>query len=180
MSSSSHIDHFTTKSNEAIQDIASVYNQNTLTVSSANISKDLNVQGSFNMLPTGSIIAWSPPSGATTPPVGWAVCDGTKGTPDLRGRFILCAGQGTNLTTRTQGQAGGEENHTLTVNEMPVHNHSTNAGNNNDYSNCWCSCVCSGRSGLSSDANRSSSNAGGGAAHNNMPPYYVLTYIMKL
>ncbi len=49
-----------------------------------NIEGDLTVEGKFNYLPTGSIIAFN----GITAPKGWAVCDGTKGTPDLRGRFI--------------------------------------------------------------------------------------------
>jgi hypothetical protein len=40
-------------------------------------------QGTF---PKGAIIAWNAKSGAI--PAGWAVCDGTNGTPDLRGRYL--------------------------------------------------------------------------------------------
>ena len=49
---------------------------------------------------------------------GWHICDGTNGTPDLRGRFILGASDG-----HAVGSTGGEENHTLNVNEMPSHTH---------------------------------------------------------
>ena len=48
------------------------------------IPGDLTVEGKFNYLPTGSIIAFN----GITAPKGWVVCDGTQGTPDLRGRFI--------------------------------------------------------------------------------------------
>ena len=34
-----------------------------------------------------------------TVPYGWAVCDGTQGTPDLRDRFIL--GSGTHMIVNT-------------------------------------------------------------------------------
>ena len=37
-----------------------------------------------NACPIGMIIMWS----GTTIPTNWQVCDGTNGTPDLRGRFI--------------------------------------------------------------------------------------------
>jgi len=50
-----------------------------------NITKNLSVSGSFNYLPTGMITMWK----GVTPPNGWALCDGTNGTPDLRGRFIM-------------------------------------------------------------------------------------------
>lgn len=36
-------------------------------------------------IPTGGIIIWS----GSAVPDGWALCDGTNGTPDLRGRFVL-------------------------------------------------------------------------------------------
>lgn len=48
----------------------------------------------------------------------WHICDGTNGTPDLRGRFILGANSG-----HAVGSTGGEETHTLSVNEMPSHGH---------------------------------------------------------
>lgn len=43
--------------------------------------------------------------------------------PDMRGRIPLCAGNGTNLTPRTQGQYGGYEKVQLALAEMPLHNH---------------------------------------------------------
>ncbi len=81
-------------------------------------------------MPIGGIIMWS----GATPPTNWGLCDGsTYGSvvsPDLRGRFVLSSGQGSGLTNRTLGQTGGAETHTLTVAEMPAHNHSgfTNGG----------------------------------------------------
>ena len=102
--------------------------------------------------------------------------------PDLRGRFIV--GAGADEDYNTIGKTGGEKTHTLTVEEMPSHNHSvedafyaenirlnqnirgSNGGidNDNDY---W-------------TRNISTGNAGGGAAHENRPPFFVLFYIMRL
>ena len=48
------------------------------------IPGDLTVEGKFNYLPTGSIIAFK----GKTAPKGWVVCDGKNGTPNLKGRFI--------------------------------------------------------------------------------------------
>lgn len=85
----------------------------------------------------------------STAPAGYLMCDGTAvdrttyaalfaaigtayGTgdgsttfnlPDLRGRSPMGAGQGSGLTNRVLGTKIGEENHLLTVNEMPSHNH---------------------------------------------------------
>lgn len=44
--------------------------------------------------------------------------------PDGRGRVPGMVGSGTGLTSRTIGQAVGEETHTLTSNEIPAHTHS--------------------------------------------------------
>ncbi|MBD2515202.1 tail fiber protein [Nostoc sp. FACHB-973] len=43
--------------------------------------------------------------------------------PDKRGRVGVGAGQGAGLTLRSLGQTFGAETHTLTVSEMPLHNH---------------------------------------------------------
>ena len=81
-------------------------------------------------------------------PRGWAKCEGqllsiaqynalfsllgtmyggdgrtTFGLPDLRGRSIVGTGNGPGLSTITQGEKGGAENHTLTVGQMPSHTH---------------------------------------------------------
>jgi microcystin-dependent protein len=63
----------------------------------------------------------------STAPTNWALCDGTNGTPDLRGRFILSSGSGSGLTPRTTGQTGGVENVTLSLAEMPQHIHNVSA-----------------------------------------------------
>jgi hypothetical protein len=42
-----------------------------------------------NVLPRGTVIAWYGTGAVTIPdPTVWAVCDGTNGTPDLRGKFV--------------------------------------------------------------------------------------------
>jgi microcystin-dependent protein len=43
--------------------------------------------------------------------------------PDLRGRLPVHMGQGQGLSSYTIGETLGEENHTLTVSEMPQHTH---------------------------------------------------------
>ncbi|MEI6342556.1 MAG: tail fiber protein [Verrucomicrobiota bacterium] len=74
-------------------------------------------------IPVGGIIMWS----GDTVPDGWALCSGATvsgvKTPDLRGRFVLGAGQATGLSPRVIGQTGGAEQHLLTAVEMPTHVH---------------------------------------------------------
>lgn len=72
-------------------------------------------------VPTGVIVMWS----GTTAPAGWALCDGTNGTPNLKDRFVLGWG------ARAVGTAGGEENVTLTGAQsgVPVHTHTMQTAN---------------------------------------------------
>jgi microcystin-dependent protein len=169
------VEHLTVPSNEALQTIASVYNTNNLTVTNATVdvlTARSIVASTINFLPRGIIVSWT----GSVAPAGWALCDGNNGTPDLRGRFILGAGPGTNLTPRTLNDTGGAENHVLTVGEMPAHNHTGVIGK---YDNCYGSGKCSTSKFLGTDW-KTTDNTGGNAPHNNMPPYFVLAFIMKL
>jgi hypothetical protein len=52
----------------------------------------------------------------TTPPAGWAICNGTNGTPDLRDRFIIGAGSSFGLGAFGGGYGtgnAGDHNHNL-------------------------------------------------------------------
>jgi microcystin-dependent protein/uncharacterized protein (UPF0333 family) len=120
-------------------------------------------------------------------------------TPDLRGRFILGSGvgakdmNGNSLSERKLNDNGGAENHILTEKQMPIHSHGIQ----------WLNVMCNGDNcGTHGTSNigtiiesdkgtgtrnldplnmpHSTNNNGENEPHNNMPPYYVLTYIMKL
>lgn len=58
-------------------------------------------------------------SGGSSSDPFWRLCDGTNGTPDLRGRTIVGAGQGDGLTNRVFGSAFGAETVTLTASNIP-------------------------------------------------------------
>ena len=87
------------------------------------------------VLPKGMIMLWSGASSAI--PFGWALCNGTNGTPDLRNRFVVGAGQTYNVaatggattgtaTTGTGGShdhAGGTGSTTLSASQIPSHTH---------------------------------------------------------
>lgn len=51
----------------------------------------------------------------------------TFALPDLRGRAAIGTGNGPGLTPRINGQRGGQEYHTLNINEIPAHSHSATA-----------------------------------------------------
>lgn len=80
----------------------------------------------YQEVPAGTIVMWS----GDIAPNGWSLCDGTNGTPDLRGRFILSMGSGAGLTSRTYGATGGAETHTLSTTEMPGHTHTGTTASN--------------------------------------------------
>ena len=65
------------------------------------------------------------------PPAGWAICNGGNGTPDLRGRFIVGLGEGDYSNT---GERGGLEEITLSLSNLPVHNHTGTTSNTGNHS----------------------------------------------
>jgi microcystin-dependent protein len=69
-----------------------------------------------SVLPTGIIVMWN--STAASIPAGWQLCNGSNGTPDLRGQFIVGAGG-----AYAFGDTGGATSVTLTANAMPIHTH---------------------------------------------------------
>ena len=94
-----------------------------------------------SLMPAMSVIAYN----GDVAPTGWQICDGkplkhTNGdsvltadgnnfvnTPDLKGRVIIGVNPSINTTNsisvRRLGDTGGAEQHTLSISEMPSHNH---------------------------------------------------------
>jgi len=66
----------------------------------------------FFMVPKGSIIMWS--GDLDSIPSGWALCDGSNGTPNLSDKFIYSVHSGEN-----PGAVGGTQNHYHTVDPLP-------------------------------------------------------------
>jgi len=87
--------------------------------------KDSSFPGNATV-PSGGIIMWSGLISAI--PTGWALCDGTNTTPDLRDRFIVGAG-----STYSRNDTGGANSVTLTENQIPSHNHSMNSAGGHSH-----------------------------------------------
>ena len=69
-------------------------------------------------VPSGAIIIWK--GSVETIPVGWVLCNGANGTPDLRSRFVIGAG-GSYAVTNFGGATA--QSITLTIGNLPSHTH---------------------------------------------------------
>jgi len=148
-------------------------------------------------------------------PTGWALCNGqllqisqytalfsllgttyggdgvtTFALPDLRGRVPISSGQGPGLQNYAIGQAGGAENVTLGVNQLPAHTHSVNTvsaqGTSAQPGNEYLASSTHGSSIYSSSRPDSTLNpnavsyAGGSQPVNIRSPYLTLNWIIAL
>ena len=141
----------------------------------------------------------------TFAPKGWAFCNGqllpisqntalfsllgttyggdgksTFALPDLRGRVPVHVGDGF-----TQGQTGGQEAHTVSIGEMPAHNHpvtaSSSAGNSADPATlAQASNAYGDPNALTGLHPATVTNVGGSQPHTNMQPYLVLSWCIAL
>ena len=159
-----------------------------------------------DVLPKGIIMLWSGSSASI--PFGWALCNGSSSTPDLRDKFIVGAG-----STYTVAATGGATTavsgvpsvadtsaEALTIAQMPLHGHPYLSGTVGVSSP-------SGAGGFTRDGNENTvysaftgtpssttgqqiGGTGGGGTHSHtlsahthtsstLPPYYALCYIMK-
>lgn len=108
---------------------------------------------------------------------GWHVCDGSAGTPNLKGRFVV--GQNINDPEfLSVGAYGGTKAETLTVNQLPPHTHKQSVWKNGAGGEGGDSLRPYQSGGQTNDT--STEATGGGQQHNNLPPYYALLYVKRL
>lgn len=128
------------------------------------------------ILPSGCILIYKGAVDAI--PNGFKLCNGENGTPDLRDKFVLGAGN-----KYAVGSTGGTEEEKLETTHLPKHKHAVpfTAIGSNAYGG---GSSVGGRSYDSGSqpafSNSLTSEAGGDQPHNNMPPYFALAYIMKI
>lgn len=144
----------------------------------------------ISSVPSGVIMMWSGSNNSI--PSGFVLCNGSNGTPDLRNRFIV--GSGSSYST---GNTGGANSVTLSISQMPSHNHSASSSvSDPGHSHSFKGATGSSGSGTSSrdsvpetqqtgssttgiSVSTSIGSKGGNSSHENRPPYYALAYIMK-
>jgi hypothetical protein len=137
-------------------------------------------------IPTGMISLWYGSIGSV--PLGWYLCDGTNGTPDLRDRFVVGAG-----TTYSVAATGGSTDaivvsHTHIATSVvtdPGHLHTdtgvqqvnSQTGSNNTQTFTDTHNTGTATTGITVATTNASAGTSGTNA--NLPPYYALAYVMK-
>jgi len=189
---------------EPVSDVsAGVYGNATnvpiITVDSAGRISDITTQTVTDVaevvesiVPAGIIVMWN--GTIETIPSGWALCDGTNGTPDLRDRFIVGKGN-IYLDGETGGSADSvvvSHSHEFSATTSPngLHSHTVRNGTGG-IGNSGLFGTRSNQGSFPYDQSTSEEPAhehtvsgttdieGESGINKNLPPYYALAYIMK-
>lgn len=150
-------------------------------------------------IPYGMIMLWY--GTISNIPTGWALCDGTNGTPNLTNVFVVGAnadynGIATSSITSTPLTTGGSAASALPAHTHDVtdqgHSHPLNPGGpivtsvsgaTANLSGGSVQSMATGAGGFATGLGSASvtiSSAGVNAAYGNIPPFYALAYIMKV
>jgi len=173
---------------DSVATLASMYttSEGHLKITNLTVGQNIEANGKItagdwsDIIPRGVVVSYT----GTTAPNGWALCNGENDTPDLRSRFILGASplRMDDLSIRQINQTGGAEKVQLEIAHLPSHDHTIQdytrrssalvhfAYDKNSKSNFF----------RANEGNYATGKVGGNTPHENMPPFYVLTFIMKL
>lgn len=127
------------------------------------------------LLPVGSIVEWSPVDSGkadlSTPEKVAAYYGFGTWEAYGSGRMLLGVSDGHAI-----GSTGGEENHTLTTNEIPKHNHrfATNAAGSTQFPQWYFRMQGTQQSQAFQTYADFTLDTGGGKSHNNMPPFIAV------
>ncbi|OHC96392.1 MAG: hypothetical protein A2792_00125 [Sphingomonadales bacterium RIFCSPHIGHO2_01_FULL_65_20] len=144
-------------------------------------------------MPAGFIGMWS--GAIVDVPDGWLLCDGTAGTPDLRNRFVVGAGDAYAVAATggalQHDHGGATDGHALTIGEMPSHDHPNGVGDQIATAFVYGTIPASTPDNMNNDSadgtlQGMTGPTGGDGEHSHdieqashLPPYFALAYIMK-
>ena len=163
-----------------------------LTVASTSSDNSTNLANTHfihQVLPYGAIIMWY--GAVTTIPLGWALCNGSNSTPDLRDRFVVGAGS-TYAVAATGGSTDAvvvSHNHGVTEPDQGA----AGTGHHHAVSLFGGTTGVAGKPAGIGDSNGALytgfteyeptgitiNTEGVSGTNKNLPPYYALCYIMK-
>jgi hypothetical protein len=145
------------------------------------------------LIPKGTILVWS--GLASAPPPGWAVCNGSNGTPALQDTFVMGAASDSQV-----GTSGAADPHTHTIPALTLAGNTSSAGgHSHGMPTAWYArnLTSGDKTGIDTRGTYNSSTqsqsvsghthsytitfpleSSGSATVN--PPYYALCYIIKL
>jgi len=147
-------------------------------------------------IPVGGIIMWSGSNSSL--PNNWKFCDGTNGTPDLRGRFVMCMNRQLNGQPSSMGPinywadintTGGSPDAVVVSHSHgvidPGHSHQFKGANNSQYSVGVATTYQGNFNNYTVDTMPANSNItinseGVSGSMKNIPQHYVLAYIMRV
>jgi len=184
---------------EALSELANSYSWNPSPTVTSETAADYGTEVNVSFLPASNIIGTVLPFAgiaANVPPgallcdgasylradypdlfaaIGttWGAADGTHfNVPDLRGVTVIGVGTGSGLTPRALASFTGEESHTLSSGEMPVHSHSEVTATP------FIADITTPTAPVAQVGVGITGTAGGGGAHNNMQPSIALNYVI--
>ena len=116
-------------------------------------------------VPVGTVVMWS--GSYSSIPMGWQLCDGSNGAPDLRDRFIIGAGPG----SKSVGATGGADEYSISSPTVSVNTRADVC-----YAPHWQVHACVAKTTVATSA----SISGSGAQTVGLPPFYALAYMIKV